>query len=60
MVSKDEIGERIPCGPDPEEHVAAIQELVDAGYDHACVHQIGPDQEGFFEFYDDEVLPALG
>jgi G6PDH family F420-dependent oxidoreductase len=60
MVSEEEIGELVPCGPDPEEHVEAIQELIDAGYDHVCVHQVGPDQEGFFEFYDEEVLPALG
>jgi hypothetical protein len=26
---------------------------------HACVHQIGPDQEGFFRFYEREVLPKV-
>jgi coenzyme F420-dependent glucose-6-phosphate dehydrogenase len=29
----------------------------EAGYDHVYVHQVGPDQEGFFDFYSREVLP---
>jgi G6PDH family F420-dependent oxidoreductase len=55
----DDIAESVVCGPDPERHRAAIQEYVDAGYDHVYVHQIGPDQEGFFGFYEREVLPAF-
>lgn len=46
-------------GPDPERHIAAIREYADAGFDHAWVHQIGPDQRGFLGFYRDEVLPKL-
>lgn len=46
-------------GPDPERHRAAVQEYVDAGYDHVYVHQVGPDQDGFFDFYEREVLPAF-
>ena len=59
MVSQEDIAELLPCGPDPEEHVQAIEEYADAGYDRVCVHQIGPNQEGFFEFYEEEVLPAF-
>jgi len=44
----DEIAESVVCGPDAERRRAAIQEYVDAGYDHVYVHQIGRDQEGFF------------
>lgn len=58
-LSEEEIGESIVCGPDPEKHVEAIREYVDAGYDHVYVHQVGPDQEGFFDVYEREVLPAL-
>lgn len=57
VLDTDDIGESIVCGPDPERHRAAIQEYVDAGYDHVYVHQVGPDQEGFFDFYEREVLP---
>jgi G6PDH family F420-dependent oxidoreductase len=59
MVTEEAIGEGVVCGPDPDRHVAAIGEYVDAGYDHVYVHQVGPDQDGFFDFYEREVLPAL-
>jgi len=39
--------------------IEAIREYVEAGYDHVYVHQAGPDQDGFFDFYEREVLPAL-
>ena len=57
LVTRDMIAQSTPCGPDPETHVAAIQEHVDAGFDEVYVSQIGPDQEGFFAFYEREVLP---
>jgi G6PDH family F420-dependent oxidoreductase len=57
---RDEDMQVIPLGPDPEQHLASIREYFDAGYDHVYVHQIGPDQEGFFRFYEREVMPKLG
>jgi coenzyme F420-dependent glucose-6-phosphate dehydrogenase len=59
LVTEDTIAERIACGPDPARHLEAIQRYVDAGYDHVTIHQVGPDQEGFFAFYADHLLPAL-
>jgi len=59
LVGEDDIAESVVCGPDPERHLAAIREFIDAGYDHVYVHQIGPDQEGFFDFYERSVLPEL-
>lgn len=59
LVREEDIAENVVCGPDPERHVAAIREYIDAGYDHVYVHQVGPDQEGFFGFYEREVLPEL-
>jgi coenzyme F420-dependent glucose-6-phosphate dehydrogenase len=59
MVSEDDVAEAIPCGPDPERHVQAIREYVEAGYDHVYLHQVGPDQEGFFRFWHDELEPRL-
>jgi coenzyme F420-dependent glucose-6-phosphate dehydrogenase len=56
---EEDIAESVVCGPDPERHRAAIEEYSDAGYDHVYVHQIGPDQEGCFEFYEREVLPGF-
>jgi coenzyme F420-dependent glucose-6-phosphate dehydrogenase len=59
LVREEDIAESVVCGPDPERHLAAIREYVDAGYDHVYVHQIGPDQGGFFDFYERSVLPEL-
>jgi coenzyme F420-dependent glucose-6-phosphate dehydrogenase len=59
LVTEDAVAESITCGPDPARHVEAIEEYAKAGYDHVCVHQVGPDQAGFFRFYEREVLPRL-
>jgi G6PDH family F420-dependent oxidoreductase len=48
-----------PCGPDPERYVAAFREFVDAGFDEVAVTQIGPDQDGFFGFYERELRDRL-
>jgi coenzyme F420-dependent glucose-6-phosphate dehydrogenase len=58
-VTEDDVAESVICGPDPEPHLEAIQEYERAGYDHVYVHQIGPDQAGFLDFYKREVLPNL-
>ncbi len=60
LVTDEDIAASIVCGPDPARHEAAIREYLEAGYEHVYVHQIGPDQDGFFSFYEREVLPRLG
>jgi G6PDH family F420-dependent oxidoreductase len=59
MVREEDIGEKMVCGPDPERHIEQIKAFAAAGYDHVYIHQIGPDQEGFFQFYAHDVLPKL-
>jgi hypothetical protein len=49
----------VPCGPDPEPILDRITAMVEAGVDHVYLHQIGPDQEGFGKFWDDELAGAL-
>jgi len=58
LVREDDM-DVIPLGPDPERHLTAIQQYAGAGYDHVYVHQIGPDQAGFFDFYAREILPKV-
>jgi hypothetical protein len=58
-VEEQDVAEGVACGPDPQRHVEAITEFVDAGYDHVYLHQIGPEQDGFFDFHESEVLPKL-
>lgn len=55
MVTKDKISESVVCGPDPEPYVKQMQEFVKAGYNHIYIHQVGPDQTGFFRFYEREL-----
>jgi coenzyme F420-dependent glucose-6-phosphate dehydrogenase len=59
LAREEDVARSVVCGPDPEAHAGAIQRFVDAGYDHVYVHQIGPDQEGFFRFYEREILPRF-
>ncbi len=59
LLDEEDVAEVVVCGPDPERHVEAVSEYASAGFDHVYVHQVGPDQEGFFEFYRREVLPRL-
>jgi G6PDH family F420-dependent oxidoreductase len=59
MVTEDAVAESVVCGPDADRHLAQIGAYVEAGFDHVCVHQAGPDQEGFLRFYAREVLPRL-
>lgn len=56
-VTEELIGEAIICGPDIQRHLDAIESFADAGFDHVYIHQVGPDQGGFMEFYREHILP---
>jgi G6PDH family F420-dependent oxidoreductase len=58
-VTPELLGEKIPCGPDPEPYIQAIEAFVDAGFDRVTLYQIGDDQEGFFRFWERELRPRL-
>jgi G6PDH family F420-dependent oxidoreductase len=58
--SEDDVAKKIPLGPDPEIYLKKIQTYVDAGFDHLFLHQIGHEQEGFFDFISREVMPKVG
>jgi G6PDH family F420-dependent oxidoreductase len=59
LVTEEMIADAVPCGPDLEEHVAALQEYADAGVDHLFVQQVGPRQDEFFAAYAEHVLPRF-
>jgi coenzyme F420-dependent glucose-6-phosphate dehydrogenase len=59
MIDQRTVAKTVICGPDPQRHLQAIQKYAQAGYDHVFVHQVGPDQEGFFQFYERKILPRL-
>jgi coenzyme F420-dependent glucose-6-phosphate dehydrogenase len=58
-ITEKQIAEAVVCGPDPKRHIERLRNAERAGYTHVCVHQIGPEQEGFFDFYEHEVLPRF-
>jgi G6PDH family F420-dependent oxidoreductase len=59
LVREDDLASTIVCGNDAQRHLDAIAEFARAGYSTVYVHQIGPDQETFFDFYRREVIPKL-
>jgi coenzyme F420-dependent glucose-6-phosphate dehydrogenase len=60
MVTPEDVDEVVACGPDPGRHMEMIKRFESAGYTHLYVHQIGPDQQGFLDFYKRELLPQFG
>ena len=59
MVTEDDVAESIICGNNPQKVLDMIEKYVNIGFDHIFIHQIGPDQEGFFNFYQQSLLPEL-
>jgi G6PDH family F420-dependent oxidoreductase len=59
LMGQPAIPEDILLGPDPEPYLKTIESLADNGYDQVYLHQIGPDQKGFFEFFKDSLHPLL-
>jgi G6PDH family F420-dependent oxidoreductase len=58
-VTPEQTAESVLCSPDPARHLEKIEQFAGAGYTHVYVHQVGPDQEGFFQFYQREILPQF-
>jgi G6PDH family F420-dependent oxidoreductase len=55
-----QVTDEIPCGPEIAGEIASnVRKYVDAGYDHLYFHQVGPDQEAFFRFWESDLRSAL-
>ncbi|HET9172375.1 MAG TPA: TIGR03557 family F420-dependent LLM class oxidoreductase [Actinospica sp.] len=59
LVPDKAVAEHFVCGDDPQEHLDRLATYFDAGFDEVFVNQIGPEQQGFFEFYAKNVLPMI-
>jgi len=57
MTTEEKVAEQVVCGPDAERQLEGLRAFAEAGFDHVYVHQVGPDQESFFDLYEREVLP---
>jgi len=60
MLKEDDVAEQIVCGPDPAKYIDDLREYEKAGFSNVFIHQIGPDQAGFFRFCERELMPRLG
>jgi coenzyme F420-dependent glucose-6-phosphate dehydrogenase len=55
----DELADTLTLGPDPDEYIDQIKEYEKAGYTHVYFHQVGPDQDAFLQFAQNELFPKL-
>jgi G6PDH family F420-dependent oxidoreductase len=58
-VTEDDVRQSFGCGPEPQRHIAVAQQFVDAGFDHLALVNAGPDPDGFFEFFANELDKPL-
>lgn len=58
-VHAEDVMESVVCGPDPDKHLEKIKAYVDAGFDHVYLHQVGPDQASFINFWKKELQPRI-
>jgi G6PDH family F420-dependent oxidoreductase len=58
-VRAEDLAEKVVHGPDPGPYREAIAAFADAGFDHVYLHQVGPDQQGFIDFFARELTPEL-
>ncbi|MGH8924373.1 MAG: TIGR03557 family F420-dependent LLM class oxidoreductase [Acidimicrobiia bacterium] len=58
LVSPEMVAKSTPCGPDTGPILESAREAVEAGV-HLYFHQIGPDQEGFVEFWKADLADEL-
>jgi G6PDH family F420-dependent oxidoreductase len=59
LVDEEDVKKTVLCSSDPQKHIARVKEYVEAGFDHVYLHQVGPDQRGFMDFYADQILPEF-
>jgi hypothetical protein len=58
-LSPETVAQFVSCGPSAERHLQAIDRYIQAGYDHIILTQIGPNQDGFLEFFERELAFCL-
>ena len=46
-------------GPDPKAHLDQVKSYVDAGYDHLVLMNVGPDPDGFLDFFAAELAGPI-
>jgi coenzyme F420-dependent glucose-6-phosphate dehydrogenase len=59
-LTTEQVTASTPCGPDITGEVTdTVRKYVDAGYDHIYFHQVGRDQDAWFNFWKRDLQPEL-
>ncbi len=59
-VKREDVSEKMPCGPDVARHVAGVRQFEDAGFTDIALVQVGAEtQAQFISWAATELLPAL-
>lgn len=59
LVRREDFDGRMVISSDPDEHRAALQKFIDAGFTRIYLHNVGRNQEEWLEVFGREVLPKL-
>ena len=59
FVTEDDMREVFALGNDADAYVAKVQEFAEPGFDHLALVNAGPDMDGFFEFFANDLKPRL-
>jgi G6PDH family F420-dependent oxidoreductase len=59
QVRADDIRGQFACGPDVAAHLNAVESYLRAGFDRLVLQNVGPDPDGFFEFFERELADAI-
>lgn len=59
FITPDTMKEQFACGRDVGRYLEVAQEFVDAGFDHLALVNAGPDPDGFFPFFEQELKGPL-
>ncbi len=58
-VRLEDVGAKIPYGPDPQPYIDVVRSYRDAGFEHISIIPVTDDIEGLVDFWTREVRPAL-
>ncbi len=59
FITKEDVAEAFACGPDAADHLEVAKPFAEAGFDHLALINAGPDVDGFFEFFSNELNEPL-
>ncbi len=59
MIREEDLREKLVYGNNVNRYLENLRKYEKAGFSHVFVHQIGPDQAGFFRFCERELMPRL-